>query len=89
MRFPSPPRYNTVATSPQLDDNLVQHICDTMKNGNLTDAINIIMNDGDVNVESVKTMMLVVEELTLREWKTVTQVTQLMLNLIERWETMP
>ena len=78
-----------MATSPQLDDNLIQHICDNIHNGNLMDAINIIMNEGDVNVESVKTMMLVVEELTLREWKTVSQVTQLMLGLIERWETMP
>lgn len=77
-----------MATSPQLDDNLIQHICDTLSDGNLTDAINIIMNDGDVNVDSVKTMILVVEEITLREWKTVTQVSQLMLDLIERWETL-
>ena len=78
-----------MATSPQLDDNLIQHICNNLSTGNLTDAINIIMNDGDVNVDSVKTVMLVVEEMTLREWKTVSQVTQLMLDLIERWETMP
>jgi hypothetical protein len=77
-----------MATSPQLDDNLIQHIVTNIHNGNLTDAINIIMNDGDVNVDSVKTMMLVVEELTLCQWKTVTQVTQLMLGLIERWETL-
>ena len=77
-----------MATSPQLDDNLIQYICDHLNNGNLTDAINIIMNDGDVNVESVKKMILVIEEMTLREWKTVTQVSQLMLDLIDRWETL-
>ena len=75
-------------TSPKLDDNIIQHICNNLSNGNLMDAMNDIMNDGDVNVESVKKMMLVLEEMTLREWKTVTEITQLMLRLIERWETL-
>jgi len=71
-----------------LDDNDIQHICNNLNDGNLMDAINLIMNDGDVNVESVQKMMLVVEEMTYCEWKTVTEVTQLMLRLIDRWETL-
>lgn len=73
---------------PPLDDAKIQEICDNLNNGNLTDALNTIMNDGDVNIASVKTMMLVMEEMTYREWMTVTEITKLMLGLIERWETL-
>lgn len=77
-----------MATSPQLDDNVIQHICDNITNGNLMDAVNEIMNDGDVRADSVKRALLVLEEMTFREMKSTTEVTQLMISLIERWETL-
>jgi len=57
-----------------------------IENGNLTDAINFIMHDGDVRADSVKLALKVTDWLCLHQYRSVSTVTNQLIRLIDSWE---
>lgn len=64
-----------------------ERICDQISNGNLDNAIDILMDDGDVRVENVMLALEVQSRLTMRRMMSVERVTEYLIRLIETWET--
>ena len=58
-----------------------------IENGNLTDAIDSLMREGDVRVSSVVTALHLTRILVERQVRPVHNVTDQLIRLIERWET--
>lgn len=57
-----------------------------IENGNLKDAINFIMHDGDVRVDSVILALKVSSYLCLHQYRSVETVNNQLIRLIESWE---
>ena len=56
-------------------------------NGNITDAINALMFDGDVRVESVRTALTLMAYLQTTQLRTPYQVSDSLIRMIDTWET--
>lgn len=57
-----------------------------IQNGNLTDAINFIMHDGDIRADSVVLALKVADWMCVNQVRTITTVTNQLIRLIESWE---
>ena len=68
-------------------DEQVEFVVMNITNGNLTDAINFMMRDGDVTSDSVKLALRVQNYMTLHHVRSLTAVTDQLIRLIESWET--
>lgn len=56
-------------------------------NGNLLDAIDFLMHEGDVRVDSVVLALRVAEQLCLDRAQPITTVVNQLIRLIDTWET--
>ena len=64
-----------------------RYVCMQIENGNLTDAINFMMHDGDVRADSVKLGISTVVELMTIQVRSPFAVRDQLIRLIDTWET--
>lgn len=67
-------------------DEQVEWVADNITNGNLSDAITFMMRDGDIRVDSVTLALRLTAYLTLHQVRSVTDVTDQLIRLIDTWE---
>ena len=77
---------------PELQDEMTPHerarYCALqIQNGNLLDAIDVLMRDGDVRVESITAALHLTTILVEQRVQPTQQVTDLLIRLIDQWET--
>ena len=68
------------------DEERVEFCALNIENGNLTDAINFMMHDGDVRADSVKLALRVSAYLCLHQYRSVETVNNQLIRFIDTWE---
>ena len=71
---------------PTLED-AAEDIIELLRNGNLTDAIDLLMNDGDVRVRSVLLGMEVLQRLSFQRIESSEVTKSYLFRIIDVWET--